>query len=70
MENKEIKIRPFFVKCAVIEAITVGLIVLTVLAISLFSKTHKKKMKNWYERYVLEDTSADEVISGEDTYEV
>lgn len=70
MENKEIKVRPFFVKCAVIEAITVALIVITVAVICFFSKSYKKKMREYYITYILEDTSPDEVVSGESDYEI
>ena len=54
MENKEIKVRPFFVKCVIIEAITVGLIVITVFAMSLISKSYKKRLKAFYDTYVRE----------------
>lgn len=70
MDDRKIKIRPFFIKCVAIEALTVGIVVLTVFIITLVSKPMKGKIKDFYKKYVLEETSVTEVLEGKDSYEV
>ena len=70
MKVREIAVKPFFVRCVIIEAITVAAILLAVFIITLISPKQKEQMKNWYQTHVLEDTSADEVLKGKDNYEI
>ena len=66
MDETEIKVRPFFAKCAVIQSVTVGIVVLAILIITLLSKSYKKKISKYYKKYVLENTSISEVLPKED----
>ncbi|HCH28366.1 MAG TPA: hypothetical protein DEW35_02545 [Ruminococcaceae bacterium] len=70
MDGKETRKKPFFVKCAIIEGITVGLFVLSVFIITVVSKSAKAKIRDLYVKYVLQTTSVSEVLKGKDNYEV
>ena len=70
MDGKQKTIRPFFARCAIIEGITVGIIVIAVLIITFLSRSARAKIKDFYCKYVLEETSASEVLKGKDSYEV
>ena len=70
MEEKEIEVRPFFIKCIIIESITVFLILASVLVINFTNKSFFEKTKKWYEKNILDDTSISEVIEQGGKYEV
>lgn len=70
MEEKEIEVRPFFIKCIIIESITVFLILASVLVIKFANKSFFEKTKKWYEKNILDDTSISEVIEQGGKYEV
>lgn len=70
MEEKEIEVRPFFIKCIIIESITVFLILASVLVIKFANKSFFEKAKKWYEKSILDDTSISEVIEQGGKYEV
>lgn len=70
MKDREITVKPFFVRCVIIEAITVAAILIAVFIITLISPEHKQQIKSWYESHILEDTSAEEVLKGKDNYEI
>lgn len=70
MKEKEIKVRPFFAKCIIIESITVVLVLLTVLCIKFTSKSLFLKLQKWYEKNILDDTSISEVIENGGKYEI
>ena len=70
MEEKEIEVRPFFIKCIIIESIAVFLILASVLVIKFANKSFFEKAKKWYEKNILDDTSISEVIEQGGKYEV
>lgn len=70
MEEKEITNRPFFAKCVITEAITVLLIILTIVAIKFISPKMFKKLESWYKKNVLDDTTISEVIKEGGKYEI
>ncbi len=70
MRDKKIKVRPFFVKCLVIEIITVFLILISVLIVKLTNKKVYIKIKEFYETYILDETSTDEVLKDGGKYEI
>ncbi len=70
METQEIKVNPFFVRCIVVEAVTVMILLLSVFIIGLFSKSYKKSLKKWYVKNILDDTKIEEVLGKDGKYEV
>jgi len=63
-ESKEeiYEVKPFFAKCAVIQAITVAIILISVLAIKYLSPKYCRKIQKWYNKNVTVDTSVTEVL--------
>ncbi|MCQ2455075.1 MAG: hypothetical protein MJ090_02895 [Clostridia bacterium] len=70
MQEKEIKVRPFFAKCIIIESVTVVLVLLSVVLIRFTSKPLFSKLKDLYIKYVLDETSVSEVLEDKGKYEV
>ena len=69
-KEPEIKVRPFFTRCIIVESVTVAIILLTVFVITLTSKSFTKKIKKWYIKNVLDNTSVNEVIKENFKYEI
>ena len=70
MEEKEIKVRPFFIRCIMIETITVFLIIAVLITVKFTNENLFDKTKKWYEKNILDDTSISEVIDKGGKYEI
>ena len=70
MEEKEIKVRPFFIRCIIIETITVFLITAVLITVKFANKNLFDKTKKWYEKNILDDTSISEVTDKGGKYEI
>ena len=70
MEEKEIKVRPFFIKCIIIEFITVFFIIVVLITVKFTNKNLFNKTKKWYEKNILDDTSISEVMEKGGKYEI
>ena len=70
MEEKEIKVRPFFIKSIIIEFITVFFIIVVLITVKSTNKNLFNKTKKWYEKNILDDTSISEVMEKGGKYEI
>ena len=70
MEETQIKVRPFFIKCIIVEVITVFLIVSVITVFKFTNRKLFEKVQKWYEKNILDDTSISEVINEGGKYEV